>query len=270
MNHLLRSHAPITETAWSRLDTEGRERLVPALAVRKLVDFSGPLGWQHSATNLGRVTELAAQGPHLVAHQRRVLPLVELRAPFALSRRELLDADRGATDLDLSSLDVAARRIAMAENVAVFHGWPEAGIVGMTAASSQEPVNLSTDYAQYPGHVAKAVEMLLEAGISGPYGLCLGPQGYTGVVETTEHGGLVVFDHLRQILGGSIVWAPGVDGALVLSLRGGDFLFESGEDLSLGYSHHDEDDVHLYLEESFSFRVVTPEAVVVLVSASAP
>ena len=62
MNHLLRSHAPITDTAWSRLDAEGRERLVPALGARKLVDFSGPLGWGHSATNLGRVSEVRAPG----------------------------------------------------------------------------------------------------------------------------------------------------------------------------------------------------------------
>ena len=151
----------------------------------------------------------------------------------------------------------------MAENIAVFHGWAEAGIVGITGRRrASRPSRLGTDYASYPGHVAKAVETLLEAGVSGPYGLALGPQEYTGVVETTEHGGLVVFDHLRQILGGPIVWAPGVAGAVVLSLRGGDFLFESGEDLSLGYSHHDADSVHLYLEESFSFRVATPEAAV--------
>jgi len=175
-----------------------------------------------------------------------------------------MDADRGDTDLDLAELDAAARRIAVAENIAVFHGWPEAGIVGIAGATAHEPITLGTAYAGYPGHVAKAVETLLEAGVSGPYGLALGPQEYTGVVETTEHGGLVVLDHLRQILGGPIVWAPGVDGAVVVSLRGGDFLFESGEDLSLGYSHHDADSAYLYLEESFSFRVATPEAAVAL------
>jgi uncharacterized linocin/CFP29 family protein len=114
--------------------------------------------------------------------------------------------------------------------------------------------------------VAKAVEVLLESGVSGPYGLALGPAGYTGVVETSEHGGLVVFDHLRQILGGPIVWAPGVEGAVVVSMRGGDFLFESGEDLSVGYSSHDAEDVELYFEESFTFRVVAPEAGIALSS----
>ena len=117
---------------------------------------------------------------------------------------------------------------------------------------------------RYPRHVAKAVEALLSIGISGPYGLALGPDGYTSLVETTEHGGLIVFDHIRQILQGQIVWAPGVQGAVVLSLRGGDFVFEAGEDLSLGYDHHDADNVYLYLEESFTFRSITPEAAVML------
>ena len=84
------------------------------------------------------------------------------------------------------------------------------------------------------------------------------------MIETTEHGGYPLFDHLRKILGGPIVWAPGVEGAVVISLRGGDFLFESGQDLSIGYAHHDADAVHLYLEETFTFRVATPEAAVPL------
>ena len=60
------------------------------------------------------------------------------------------------------------------------------------------------------------------------------------------------------------MWAPGVQGAVVVSLRGGDFIFESGQDLSLGYEGHDGEAVRLYLEESFSFRAVTPEAAVTL------
>src|SRR5204862_6843917 len=112
----------------------------------------------------------------------------------------------------------------------------------------------------YPGLVAKAVELLRSQGIGGPYGLALGPDGFTGVIETAEHGGYLVFDHLGKILYGPIVWAPGVQGAVVLSLRGGDFLFESGQDLSLGYESHDAEAVRLYLEESFSFHVATPEA----------
>ncbi len=264
MNHLQRSHAPITEAGWQQLEQEIQQRVVPALAARRLVDFSGPLGWEHSATNLGRVAAIEAPGEGLTAFQRRVLPLAELRADFTVSRDELRDVDRGAANPDLHGLDVAARRIAEAENVAVFHGWAGAGIVGIAEGEGLTQIPLGSDVERYPRHVAKAVEALLTIGISGPYGLALGPDGYTSLVETTEHGGLIVFDHLRQILGGQIVWAPGVKGAVVMSLRGGDFVFEAGQDLSLGYDHHDADSVHLYLEESFTFRALTPEAAVVL------
>jgi uncharacterized linocin/CFP29 family protein len=82
------------------------------------------------------------------------------------------------------------------------------------------------------------------------------------VIETTEMGGYPLLEHLRHILEGPLVWAPGVKGALVVSLRGGDYLFESGEDLSIGYTHHDADLVSLYLEESFAFHIATREAAV--------
>ena len=135
------------------------------------------------------------------------------------------------------------------------------GIRGIAEACTHPAVALSEDFNHYSRHTAEAVETLLRSGIGGPYALALGPDQYTGVIQSTEHGGYPLFDHLKKILGGGpIVWAPGVRGAVVVSLRGGDFLFESGQDLSIGYDHHDAELVHLYLEESFSFRVATPEA----------
>jgi uncharacterized linocin/CFP29 family protein len=264
LNHLLRGHAPVSDVGWELLDQEARERLGAALGARKLVDFSGPHGWQHSATNLGRSSPLgSAPSEGVSGRQRRVLPLVELRANFALSREELRDADRGADDVDLEALDTAAHQIAVAENVAVFHGW-EGAITGIAESSPHGADSLGDAAEDYPRHVAGAVERLLCNGISGPYGLALGREQYRRVVETAEHGGYPLLDHLRKILEGEIVWAPGLGGAVVLSLRGGDFLFESGQDLSIGYDSHDQNVVRLYLEESFSFRVATPEAAVAL------
>ncbi len=263
MSHLLREHAPITEEGWRLLDDEARERLTPALAARKLVDFNGPHGWEHSATNLGR-TEARddAPGDGVAGRQRRVLGLVELRARFSVSRSELDDADRGAEDVDLDALDQAARSIAGAENSVVFHGWKSADIAGVIEASPNETIALGEDCERYPRHIAKAVDDLRAAGVDGPYGLALSPEAHTRVLETGEHGGYPLMQHLAEILGGPIVWAPAVQEGAVLSLRGGDFLFDAGQDLSIGYLSHDADSVELYLEESFSFRAVTPEAAV--------
>jgi uncharacterized linocin/CFP29 family protein len=264
MNHLLRSQAPISDAGWTLLDEEARERLTPALAARKLVGFSGPHGWEYSATNIGRTNPLASAPCDGVSGlQRRVLPLVEVRADFDLSRAELRDADRGADDTDLGALDKAAHQIAVAENIAVFHGW-QGAIPGIGESSPHQALQLGDDTEGYPRQVAGAVERLLCSGITGTYGLALGREQYRRVVETAEHGGYPLLDHLRKILEGPIVWAPGVKGAIALSLRGGDFVFESGQDLSIGYDSHDGERVRLYLEESFSFHVATPEAAVAL------
>lgn len=265
MNHLLRPLAPITDSGWELLDTEAKQRLTPALAARRLVDFSGPHGWEHSATNLGRTERLAASPQEGVAAlRRRVLALAELRADFTVSRGELADLERGARDVDLSSLDDAAHKLAVAENIALFHGWPEAEIIGILGASPHEPRPLGEDPERYPRAVAGAVELLLRNGIGGPYAMALGREQYRRVVETAEHGGHLLFDHLRKILDGPIVWAPGLMGAVVLSRRGGDFILDCGQDLAIGYQQHDDQAVHLYIEESFSFLAATPEAAVAL------
>jgi uncharacterized linocin/CFP29 family protein len=264
-DHLLRALAPISDSGWATIESEAKQRLTPALAARRLVDFSGPHGWERSATNLGRTTGLDTS-PHkgVTARKRRVLAMAELRADFTISREELRDLDRGAQDVDLAALDDAAHRIAVAENVAVLHGFPDAAITGVAEASPHAAKALDEDTGTYPRAVAGAVELLLASGIGGPYGLALGREQYRRVVETAEHGGELLLDHLRKILDGPIVWAPGVKGAVVLSQRGGDFLYDCGQDLSIGYERHDEDNVHLYIEESFTFVVATPEAAVAL------
>jgi len=263
VNHLLRTHAPVSDLGWKLLDAEAAQRVQPALGARKLVDFSGPLGWEHSATNLGRARPLAASAVEGVsATQRLVLPLVELRSSFRLERAELADADRGADDVDLGPLDNAAQRIARAENIAVFGGW-ETAIVGISQTTTHEKSSLG-ELENYPMRVATAVEQLLSSGVGGPYGLALGGREYRLVLGSSEPGGYPVLEHLQRILEGRVVWAPGVDGGVVVSLRGGDFLFESGQDLSIGYESHDTQTVTLYLEESFSFHVATPEAAVAL------
>lgn len=263
MDHLLRELAPISHSGWQMLNDEARQRLATALGARKLVDFSGPHGWQHSATNLGRTRALSASRVEGVsALQRRVLPLIELRADFQLSRSELREADRGADNVDLGPLDQAAHQLAAGENAAVFEGWKDA-LTGIGESSPHDKVTLAEGAHRYPRAIATAVEQMLESGVAGPYGLALSSEHYRAVSAATENGYPLV-RHLRKILDGPIVWTPGLTGAVVLSLRGGDFVFDSGRDVSIEYERHDAETVGLYLQESFSFRVATPEAAVVL------
>ncbi|MBV9061231.1 MAG: bacteriocin family protein [Pseudonocardiales bacterium] len=271
-DHLLRSYAPIPTAGWQQIDDEAKSRLTSRLAARRIVDWAGPRGWKHSATNLGRTNPLETTPPGTksetaIARQRRVLPLSEFRVSFTVDWSALQDAERGATDVDYSDLDRATYDAALIENRAIFHGWPDAGITGLTECSAHSSVTLAQDVSAYPHVVAKAIDVLRQAGVEGPYSLAIGPEGYTRIAETTESGGYPLQQHLSSILGGDIVWAPGLDGALVVSKRGGDFVLDVGQDFSIGYSRHDAESVTLYLEESFSFHVNERDAVVVLAAA---
>lgn len=262
MNHLLRDRAPITEAAWARIDQEASTALREVLAGRRLFDVVGPKGWQHSAEPTGRTRHVGVVSTNVDARVRDVRPIVEFRSAFAVSRDELDAIDRGAEDADLDAVRLAARDAAVAEDHALFHGFPAGGIGGVVAETPHDPVIIVEDYERYPSFVASAISRLRLGGVGGPYAIALGPRCYTGVVEQSEMGGYPVLEHLRLILGGSVVFAPGVDGAVVLSQRGGDAEIVLGQDFAIGYADHDTDHVHLYLQESFTLNLRAPEAFV--------
>jgi uncharacterized linocin/CFP29 family protein len=229
MNHLLREIAPLDEATWRLIDDEASSRLQPALAARRLVDVVGPLGWKHSATDVGRATPVdGAPRPVVTARQRVVLPLVEVQAAVRLDREELLAATRGAVDVDLTPLDVAAAQLAATENAAVFSGWEAVGMTGIAAASTHAPLVHDGPAVQYADAVSLAVSTLKASGVDGPYALALGPDAWVRIIESSESG-YPIEPRLREILGA-----------------------------------HDAAGVDLYLEESFTFRVATPEAAIAI------
>ncbi len=264
MSPLLRDLAPISAEAWGMIEEEAKRTLKLKLAARKLVDFNGPLGYEASALGTGRIARLdepPAEG--VQASVRKVQPLVELRIPFELSREELDAVVRGAKDPVLDPVREAAGAAALAEDRAVFRGYAAAGIAGIVEEATAARLTLSDDYLAYPSVVAEAVNKLHIAGVAGPYGIALGPRCYTGLTKTTQ-GGFPVMEHVRRLLDGPLVWAPAVDGAVVLSLRGGDFELTVGQDFSIGYLDHTASAVRLYLQETFTFRVLSAEAAVPL------
>jgi uncharacterized linocin/CFP29 family protein len=264
MDDLLRSHAPITQSAWQAIDEQAKSVLSTYLAARKLVDFDGPRGWRKSAVKLGRVRALDAApgGTSVQAAIRLVQPLVELRAPFTLPRAELDDVGRGAADPDLAPVVAAATQIARAEDQLVFHGFGAGGVAGDIERSPHAPLQIPDAYEAYPTVVADAVRVLRMAGVDGPYAIALGPRCWTGLVQAMGRGGYPVLEVVRQVVGGAVVWAPAVDGAIVLSTRGGDFALTVGQDLSIGYTRHTDSTVDFYIVESLTFRVLVPEAAV--------
>jgi uncharacterized linocin/CFP29 family protein len=266
MNHLHRELAPISDAAWGEIENEAKRTLTATLAARKIVDFVGPKGLGKSAVRTGRRQPISSGGEKGVeASLRELQPLLEIRVPFELDRAELDAIDRGAKDADVDPVVEAAQRAARFEDRAVFHGHAAALIRGLCEAAG-DPITLTENYEDYPLAVARAVTRLRSAGVDGPYAIALGRQCYTGITETTK-GGYPVIQHVKRLLDGPLVFAPAVDGAAVVAMRGDDFELTVGQDLSIGYLEHDREKVRLYFQESFTFRVLTPHAAVALVYA---
>jgi uncharacterized linocin/CFP29 family protein len=146
MNNLMRELAPLSTAAWKEIDAEATRVLKLKLAGRKLVDFDGPLGPTAAAVSTGRREALgSAPASDVEASRRQVLPLVELRSYFELSREELDAVERGAEDPELQPLIDAATRIAYAEDSAIFHGYAAGGIKGIDQASAHPILPIPDD-----------------------------------------------------------------------------------------------------------------------------
>lgn len=263
MDLLKRALAPILPEAWALIDTEARNVLTLNLAARKLVDFHGPHGWGFAAVSTGEVAPIPHPLEGVQLALRRVQPLVELRAPIELDIAELDGVARGLRNPELTPVVMAAENVAHAEDNAIFNGHAAAGIVGIIEASTHRPLEVS-HVSDYPRAIVHAMDILRRAGVTGPYAVALGPRDYDDLFATLEQGYPLIKQVQRQIDDGPVIRATAVQGAVVLSVRGGDYELTVGQDLSIGHAHHDERSVHLYLTESFTFRVIEPAAAVYL------
>lgn len=267
MNNLHRELAPVSDEAWGEIEQETTRTLKRYLAGRRVVDVNGPAGSTLSAVGTGHLTDIEPPAAGVGARQRAVMPVVELKVPFTLSRQQIDDVARGAADSDWQPAREAARQIAAAEDQAIFAGYPAAGIGGITPGVSNGPLILPTEIADYPMAFAQAAGQLRAAGVDGPYTAVLSADAYTAVSEASDHG-YPIIRHLRNVLDGELIWAPAITGAIVLTARGGDFILHIGQDLSIGYQSHTDEHVILYLTESFTFQLVTAEAAVALVTSA--
>ena len=267
MNNLHRELAPISDAAWAQIEEEASRTLKRYLAGRHVVDLHGPSGVALSAVGTGHLHNIGAPADGIIARQRDVKPLVELRVPFELDRQMIDDVERGANDSDWQPVKYAAKKIAFAEDGAIFEGYAGGGIEGIRQGTSNPVETLPSDVRNYPDAIAHAVNQLRLVGVDGPYSALLSADAYTALAEARDYGDPVL-EHVRRLIDGEIIWAAAITGAFILTTRGGDFDLHIGQDISIGYSSHTDTAVRLYLQETFTFLLLTAEAAVALAPAA--
>lgn len=261
MNNLHKHLAPISHAAWAEIEQEAARTIRRNLAGRRVVDTPEPKGTAFSSVGTGRNKQIQSPSDGIQAVQREVLPVIELRVPFTLSRAEIDAVERGSLDSDWQPVKDAAQKIAFAEDRAIFDGYTAAGITGIRQGSSNPHTKLPTSAKDYPRAITNALDTLRLAGVNGPYALVLGTKAYQAV-SGGDDVGYPVLKHIESLIEGEPIWAPAIEGAFVISKRGGDLQLDIGQDFSIGYLSHTAETVELYLQESFTFRVLTSEATV--------
>ncbi|MFW5708339.1 MAG: family 1 encapsulin nanocompartment shell protein [Bacteroidota bacterium] len=261
MDILRKSLAPISDKAWKEINETSKDVLTSVLSARKFVDVEGPKGWDFAALSTGRIDVPENQDGALEYGVHQVLPLVEVRIPFELNIWELDNVARGAEDIDLDSLEEAAREIAKFEENAIFEGFKAANIKGLKSCNEYDTPAFPENGEDIPAAVANVLAQFKANSIEGPYSLVLSQEKWQKVNSVVK--GYPMRKQLESLLGGSIIMAPNIDGAYIVSERGGDLKMVIGQDISIGYKAHNSKTVQLYYTESFTFQIIEPAAVAV-------
>jgi uncharacterized linocin/CFP29 family protein len=266
MEWLRRDAAPLSAKAWTEVDDIAGAMFKQTVVARRILDFDGPRGWNHVATQLG--TFEAVHVPKYAGPTRfsrpDVMLLIELRADFSIPWADLDIFERVGPTLETKAIEDAGRDLALAEDSLVFYG--TATNPGILQSAETPRVKLS-DWSQ-PGRVVAdllaAVEKLDTAGVKGPYEAVLSPHHYYCYLRQTGEGGVYPAAKQLGIVITKVHNSPVVDGAVLFSTRGGDFIITVGGDFTVGYRSHDDKAVHLFAVETAAAQLLTPEALCII------
>ncbi len=262
MNILKKSLAPITEDAWKEIQSEADKVFKATLTARNFVDVDGPYGMEFSAVSTGRLYTPENQPKSGVNYGiRQVLPLIEVRKPFTLDIWELDNLSRGAKDINLDDLQKAAEDIALFEENIIYNGFIKGETKGLIKGSEHKSIATPEDPDEFLKEVAGQLIVLRKAYVNGPYTMVINENVWKNLVKLTE--GYPFTKQLNKILGGRVIVNPNIEKSLLLSEQGGDYELVIGQDISIGYDSHDTEKVKLYFTESFTFRILSPEAIIV-------
>lgn len=263
MDILKNEMAPITKGAWKEIKEELKIVLNNNRTARKFVDIDGPYGFEFSAVPMGKLIIPEDQKHEEINYGiRSVLPMVEVRKPFELDIWELDNVSRGAKDINLDPLEEAALQLVRFEEQLIYKGLPLAGIKGLVEDNHYETVPLPKNLDNILRFVGKQINTLQRNSVEGPYTLVLNEKNWLELINLVD--GYPIIKQLKEILGGEVIANEYCDHSFLVSERGGDYELILGEDATIGYDSHDSKKVKLFLTQTLSFRVLSPEAKMLL------
>lgn len=254
MDFLKRELAPITANGWKEIEERATAVLSKELSARKFVRVTGPLGRDVTSVTTGRMDVKTKDDIKYGVY--KIQPLTESRICFPLSRWELDNIERGAKDVDYSSLDDGVRKAAKFEEEAIFKGLEDGQIDGIYKSSSYETLDFGKTADETLKAIFDGILKLDAAFAKKPYVLVVSNEKWYYLNTVVKEYSLP--EKLEKILGQKIVVSKSIDGAILLPFDDENIELIIGEDYAIGYQNHNESVVELFITESFTFRVLDP------------
>ncbi len=260
MDLLKQNLAPIPSEGWEEINERAIEVITSQLSARRVLYVDGPHGILKNSVSHGRLNSvIKTEDGEVSAALYDVLPLLESRITFDLSRWELDNVLRGEKDVALDTLEAAAKKLALFEEDAIYNGNKKANIKGLNQVAGKR-IKVGNDPNDILKALSQAVTILNDAYTQKPYDLVVSDQ-FLDRLNQMYQGGLLRKSVLA-IIGGDIVRSRVIDGAFLVPRNHEDLELTIGQDYSVGYEYHDADKVHLFLMNSFTFRCLDEDIIV--------
>ncbi len=263
MDILKQELAPVSAEAWEEIKSEARRVLNAHLSARKFIEVVGPKGWDYAAVPVGRLNIPGNQDKKGVIYGiNMVQPLVEPRISFHLNIWELDNLARGAKDIDLDPMEVAAVKLAEFEEKTIYYGLKNASITGLKECNAKEKLVFPEQIEDLLSVVSQGITKLVQASISGPYTLIVSPQKWQRI--SSHFKGYPLKIQLEKLLGGQVILSHFIQEAFLAPVHASDLNLVLGQDISIGYESHNEKEVRLFFTESFTLQVHDPATLVMI------
>ncbi len=259
MDMLKKELAPLSTKVWQEIEKRASEILKTRLAARKAVRVVGPMGWNYTSVTEGRL-DIVGDSGDVKTGVYRSTPLTEARVSFSLNRWEMDNLNRGAKDIDLSSLESAVEKIADFEENTIYNGFKAGAIVGLHDAAIIEPIPFGNSATTIMESISKGVLQLQKHSVDAPYTLIVGPDAYLAMSKEVQ--GFPLVERIERLIKGQVIQSLTLKGAFLVPYDNENLELVVGQDLAVGYESHDAKEVTLFITESFIFRVLDPSMIV--------
>jgi len=263
MKFLNRETSPIAAAVWGQIDAAFTPLLTQRLKLRGLVGFTS-VPFETDAIPTGNLKILTST-EGLTLSVRKPIPMVEIRYDFDLPKSIVEAFKRDKPDFDDSVFKKVSNHFSAVENSLILDGVKEADIEGILNNIPRKPIHAKHTKGLIDA-VASMIAAFGAAFVEGPYKLVLSTATLIKMVAESE-GGVSVKTRLEMLLGTNffiVCESIGDDKILALSQRGGDFILYNGLDVSIGYAEEKEESYTLFINESCTFRIINPEAAVLI------